>query len=112
MKTAILVVLVLISATVCQSQLKEDQHLLFNMSTREPEQFSYFINRKDILEIQIIYTQITRDANNRPTFSSFYFNVDSSRYFYPASTVKLPLALLSLEKLNQLHVTGLNKYTT
>jgi hypothetical protein len=37
--------------------------------------------------------------------------VDSTRYFYPASTVKLPLILLSLEKLKQLGIHGLDKFT-
>jgi len=37
--------------------------------------------------------------------------VDSTKYFYPASTVKLPIALLALEKLNQLNIKGLDKFT-
>jgi Beta-lactamase enzyme family len=114
MQRSFLVHLILISACAfaCRAPLKEDAQLLVNMMKREPEQFSEFIRKKDSLEIQIIYTQINRDANNRPTFRSFYFNVDSSRYFYPASTVKLPLALIALEKVNQLHIPGLDKYTT
>ena len=75
------------------------------------EQFDRVLQNKDSFEVQIIYTQINRDENNRPHFKSFYYNVDSNRYFYPASTVKLPLVLLSLEKLNQLTVKGLDKYT-
>ena len=111
MKTCFLVALVLISSSACQCQLKEDDHLLFNMMNRGSDQFRYFIDHPDSLEIQIIYTQINRGANNRPSFRSYYFNVDSSRYFYPASTVKLPVVLLSLEKLNQLHIRGLDKFT-
>lgn len=61
---------------------------------------------------QIIYTQINRDKNNKPTFTNYYYNVDSLLYFNPASTVKLPLALLSLEKLNELHMPGVNKFTS
>jgi hypothetical protein len=41
-----------------------------------------------------------------------YFNVDSSRYFYPASTVKLPVALLALEKLHRLNIEGLDKHSS
>ena len=111
MKTSFLIALILISVSACQSQLKEDDQLLVNMMNREPDQFQYFIDHRDSLEIQIIYTQINRDANNRPIFRSFYFNVDSSRYFYPASTVKFPIVLLALEKLNRLHIDGLDKYT-
>lgn len=67
-----------------------------------PESFQY----------QIIYTQINRDKNNRPTFKPYFLNVDPKRYFYPASTVKLPAALASLEKLNDLKIEGLDKYTS
>ena len=61
---------------------------------------------------QIIYTQINRDKNNKPTFTNYYYNVDSLLYYNPASTVKLPLALLSLEKLNEMHIAGVNKFTS
>jgi hypothetical protein len=60
---------------------------------------------------QIIYTQINRDKNNHPVFHHYYFNYDQAFYFYPASMVKLPLALLALEKLNSLP-HDINKYTT
>jgi len=61
--------------------------------------------------IQIIYTQIDRDASNRPSFKNYYFHVNRDFYFYPASTVKLPLAMLSLEKLNRMDMRGVNKFT-
>lgn len=67
---------------------------------------------KDTFRCQVIYTQINRDKNNNPTFKNYYYNYDSTLYFNPASTVKLPLALLSLEKLNGINVKGVNKYTT
>jgi len=69
------------------------------------------IRQPDSFRVQIIYTQIDRDAVNQPHFSNYYFHVSSDLYFYPASTVKLPLALLSLEKLNTMHLDGVNKFT-
>ncbi|NJN41984.1 MAG: serine hydrolase [Flammeovirgaceae bacterium] len=78
---------------------------------KEPEKFQFILDNKDKLEVQVIYTQIERDANNAPTFISHYFNVDSSRYFYPASTVKLPILLVALEKLNALNISGLDMHT-
>lgn len=62
--------------------------------------------------LQIIYTQIDRDKHNNPSFKNYYFNVDANTYFNPASTVKLPLALLSLEKLNSSGIKSVNKFTT
>ena len=95
----------------CTPEIEENEKLLEQLMSQHPEHFSHIINAKDSLEVQIIYTQINRDSSNNPHFKSFYFNVDSSRYFYPASTVKLPLCLLALEKINQLNIEGLTKYT-
>ena len=69
------------------------------------------LKQKDSFRLQVIYTQINRDKNNNPSFRNYYFNVDSNIYFNPASTVKLPLALLALEKLNTIKAKGVNKYT-
>ena len=64
------------------------------------------LRHSDLYELQIIYTQIDRDAAGRPHFRSYTFHADSTHYFYPASTVKMPLALLSLEKTNNLRRSG------
>lgn len=60
------------------------------------------INQADAYELQIIYTQINRDAQLRPTFVQHSFRLDAHQYFNPASLVKLPTAALALEKLNDL----------
>lgn len=67
--------------------------------------------RPEQFQLQLIYTQINRDANNNPAFTSYQYNVDSNLYFYPASTVKLPAALVALEKLNELNIIGLDKHS-
>ncbi len=69
------------------------------------------IGHAEQYRIQIIYTQIDRDKANRPSFSHHRFRVNAQEYFNPASTVKLPLALLSLEKLNHLAINGVNRST-
>ncbi len=56
--------------------------------------------------VQILYTQIDRQADGTPLFRTFEHNVDSTRYFYPASMVKMPLALLALEKIHRLRQNG------
>ncbi len=96
----------------CSSSPEEDENFLENLMHTQPETFGQILAKKDSLEIQIIYTQINRDANNVPSFRQFRFNVDSLRYFYPASTVKLPLCVLALDKINSLNIAGLDKYTT
>ncbi len=62
-------------------------------------------------EIQIIYTQIDRDADQKVHFNTYTYRLNDRHYFYPASTIKLPTAIFALEKLNELHISGLNKET-
>jgi len=57
----------------------------------------------DPYELQIIYTEINKD-NEETTFTDHYFQANEDNYFYPASTVKLPVAVLALEFLDQ-HLT-------
>ncbi|MGK0184764.1 MAG: hypothetical protein ACI9R3_000538 [Verrucomicrobiales bacterium] len=60
-------------------------------------------------EVQILYTQIDRNSNGAAQFRSFEWNVDAGRYFYPASTVKLPATILALEKLEALSIPMLHR---
>ncbi len=58
-------------------------------------------------EVQIIYTQIDRGNDNTIKFTDFEFNVNDSVYFYPASSAKFPIALMALEKVNELQARGI-----
>lgn len=73
--------------------------------------FDSLLNNKDH-RIQIIYTQIDRNDKNEPTFTDHSYNLNPSQYFYPASTVKMPIAFLALQKLNELKLPGLDRNTT
>ena len=52
---------------------------------------------------QIIFTQIDW-VDGKPGFTNYYFNVNPENYFYCASLVKLPVSILSLQKLNEIGV--------
>lgn len=56
----------------------------------------------DLYELQIIYTSIKRKNDGKVILKDYKYNVDASNYYYPASTVKLPIAVLALEKLNNI----------
>ena len=77
-----------------------------------PQYFDGILRDRDRLNVQIIYTQINRRANGSPYFTPYYFNVNPDKYFYPASTVKLPIVLLALQKLNELKNTGIHRNST
>lgn len=61
----------------------------------------------DQYEIQIIYTQIDRISDSI-ILTDYEFQLDDTHYFYPASTVKLPIAVLALEKLNTIDTLNRN----
>lgn len=89
---------------------------LFSFAIYSQVNFSFdsILKRKPILKtvfsnykkykLQIIYTQITRDANGKPSFKNYTYHLDSSNYFYCASLVKLPCSILALEKTKKLRV--------
>jgi hypothetical protein len=86
-------------------------NLVERLLRSRPDLFGDVLANADSHEIQILYTQIDRDAENVPQFTSHAWQVDSNAYFYPASTVKLAGALLALEKLEQLGIEGLDRDT-
>jgi hypothetical protein len=80
--------------------------------TGQPERFGAAVEDPRTHRVQVIYTRIDRDEDNTPSFTSYTFRLDADEYFYPASTVKLPTALLALEKLNDLGFEALDRDTT
>ena len=81
---------------------------LADLLKQHPEYFQSVLSNPGN-KVQIIYTQIDRKKNGKALFTDHYFNVNDSSYFYPASTVKLPVAILALQKLNELKIAGLDK---
>ncbi|WP_373492755.1 serine hydrolase [Aquiflexum sp.] len=70
------------------------------------------LQNPDVYQVQMLYTQINRDENNEPSFKDFEFRLDDDKYFYPASTVKLPVAILALEWLGEQNLKGLTAHST
>ncbi len=108
------IVLLFFAQTECVSQVeikKENENLVESLLNSNPEFFEQITSNPEKFEVQILYTQIDRDENNFPHFRSHSYRVDKNEYYYPASTIKLPAAILALEKLNNLNIDGLNKYT-
>ncbi|MBT8184649.1 MAG: serine hydrolase [Eudoraea sp.] len=69
--------------------------------TSENPNIKRVIDSAEHYEVQIQYTQINR-RNDSVFFTDYYFQAEDSNYFYPASTVKFPIAVLALEKLNRI----------
>lgn len=91
--------------------LTADSSLLDSLLRTRSVRFDSLLTRADELGIQIIYTQINRDAQNRPQFSRHTWHFDSARYFNPASLVKLPVCIAALEKLHRYEAQGVTPAT-
>lgn len=81
-----------------------NENFLENLLAQQPDTFSQVLQNRDSFRMQVIYTRIDRDKKNRPRFTDFPLNLKPDNYFYPASTIKMPVAFLALEKLNQLGI--------
>ena len=65
------------------------------------------LKNKEKYDLQILLNEIKRDDSGKAVFKEDAFQLDEGRYFYPASTAKLPIAILSLQKINELRSNGL-----
>lgn len=99
-----------IRASKAQSFPRTDT-FLSRLLGRYPQYFDTLLNNP-ARRIQVIYTRIDRQKDNQPRFTHYYYNLDPGLYFYPASTVKFPAAVLALQKLNELKIPGLTGHST
>src|SRR5436190_14942082 len=111
MRLYTIIFVLLIASVNSIAQPRTDKLLKDILGAEKDSLFQSVIQHPEIYRYQIIYTQINRDKNNVPSFTNYYFNYDSLLYFNPASTVKMPLAFLSLEKLKGLKQKGIDKFT-
>jgi hypothetical protein len=93
------------------AQEKTDQWLQDLLYSKASPLLLKVLNHPDSFQYQIIYTKVDRDKQNRPHLTNYYLHVDKDKYFNPASTVKLPTALVALEKLNSLRKYGIDRDT-
>jgi Beta-lactamase enzyme family len=85
---------------------------MYNLLAAYPQFFTSIISPKEALNVQVVYTQIDRDKKGKVKLTDHNFNLNPESYYYPASTVKLPIAILALQKLNELKIPGLDRNTT
>jgi hypothetical protein len=110
-RLAFLALTSLFTCTEIQGQTKTDSLLKEILNGIQDSTTKLALNNLDQHRIQIIYTQINRDKKGKPSFTNYHLNVDPNLYFNPASMVKMPLAFLSLEKLQEMNKPGVNKNT-
>ncbi|MBK5240669.1 serine hydrolase [Clostridium sp.] len=108
-----LVIVLLVTLSFSNLAYAEEEALIKDLLFENKSMFDFdIINNPNKYNLQILYTEINRDNANLPTFTSYKYNVDAKKYFYPASSVKLSSCILSLDKINNLKINGLSKYST
>jgi beta-lactamase class A len=96
------------SQTIKNAAIEVRTDVFLEELLKSQPQFKKILDNRDSFKVQIIYTRIDRQAGNAPVFTPYFFNVSNQNYFYPGSTVKMPVALMALQRLNELKVFGLN----
>ena len=74
-------------------------------SFRKNDFLKEIIKEKEDYEIQILLTKIDQ-YNSKVDFQEYEYQLDDNKYFYPASTIKLPIVVLTLKKINELRSKG------
>lgn len=101
------VLLVVIGILFIGCQKKETLNPLQKVLASDNPLIKQVMDSVDQFEVQIRYTQIDRKKDGIQ-FKDFDFQVNKDNYFYPASTVKFPAAVATLEKLNEIDSLSVN----
>ncbi|SMC78960.1 serine hydrolase [Cellulophaga tyrosinoxydans] len=91
----------------CKEEVKITAPLADALASQSPK-IKMVMDSLEHYEVQIKFTQIDRNNTKEVVFTDYKFQVNANNYFYPASTVKLPIAVLALEKLNSLENLDMN----
>lgn len=100
-----------VRSTKSQVSMNSDA-LIYNILKSKPAIFDSVISGPVDRRVQILYTRIERDKKGQPHFTDHTYRANADEYHYPASTIKLPVAILALQKLNELQKEGLDRNTT
>ena len=105
----VLALFLVFSFTKTAAAQEIEKNLLIRLMEEQGSDFEHILNDPERYKVQVLYTQIDRNKKNEPTFTSYSFGVAPDTYFYPASSIKIFGAALSLEKFKVLNINNLNK---
>lgn len=90
----------------CQKKQPNENFLEIALGSTDPR-IKTVVDSLSKYKVQLQYIKIARQQE-QVHFKTFDFQVDSTLYFYPASTVKFPIAVAALEKLNSVDTLSLD----
>ena len=98
--------LLLIFISICYScNNRAPESTLEKIFSSGTEEFRKIISEKDKYEVQILFSPITKLGDDI-IVEDHFFNFRPDDYFYPASSVKMPVAFLALQKLETMRKAG------
>ena len=87
----------------CKSQLSPIKSALNSTN----EKIVRVMENKNIHDIQIKLTVI-KEKKSKKRLKTYNYQIANNNYFYPASTVKLPISIFAIEKLNENPIINLD----
>ncbi len=84
-----------------------NQSIIERVLNKDIQELQKILKNKEEHEIQILLSQIKRDKSGNVTFIEDSYQLNENKYFYPASTAKLPIAILALQKVKYLRDQGI-----
>ncbi|MEM9546592.1 MAG: serine hydrolase [Bacteroidota bacterium] len=102
MRFIVSMILVLV-LTSCED--KKNKSVFEELFLEGSDKFQSIVAEKDKYEVQILFSPITRKGDSI-LVEDHFFNYRPGEYFYPASSVKMPVAFLALQKLEELRSKG------
>jgi hypothetical protein len=101
--TVLVVALISYNYNLSQENILKKQEFLQFVKGKDPLVDAVLKNHEQY-KLQIIYGQVTHHSED--SVSIINSSLLKEGYYYPASSIKLPCALLALEKLNELNIGG------
>ncbi len=84
---------------ISYSQTRREQKKFWKKIAEEIPEYECVFKKNKKYRFEIIYGQINRNLNKKDEIKKYRFG-DANTYFYPASTVKLPIALRTFQLIN------------
>lgn len=95
--------------SVRSASTRTDQSDTLERVLRADPRLSPYLNHAKRYRIQVLYTQVERAAGRALRLTTWTFREDED-FYYPASLVKLPVALFALERLNALGLSRKDRF--
>lgn len=96
----------LLFGTLACSLPEEDENPLNTIMQSDETSIKTVMDSLEQYELQIVFTPVEKKDGKFVPGKRHTFGLDTTRYFYPASTVKMPVAFLALQRLKELRDMG------